>query len=215
MSSAEAELLAVTKGASTSLGLISLARDLGLELEGTLHTDANAAIGIAAREGLGKVRHLNVQYLWIQDRVRGGDIKLSKVPGPENPADLLTKHLAAADVLRHLETLCCTLHSSRADIAPSLQAVSAVKDHWQEDGEQCTRIHSRPRRMLFTPLRVAGAPPGMALTPVRATQGVYLDDGEKFTRTDSWTSRSTAHMTMCRPWVGTTTFLKRSDWTSQ
>ncbi len=172
--------------------------------------------------------------------MRSGDIQVAKIPGVENPADLLTKHLAANDMEYHMSRLGLTAETSRAATTPTLTAwrVSVqdparygalsqcvdgngdeidytVKDHWQEDGEQCTRIHSRPRRTLFTPLRVAGAPPGKALTPVRTTQGVYLDDGEKFTRTDSWTSRSTAHMAMCRPWVGTTTFLKRSDWTSQ
>ena len=217
LSSGEAELFSLTKGAAQTLGLISLARDLGLELEGTLHTDANAAIGIAAREGLGKVRHLNVQYLWIQDRVRGGDIKLSKVPGPENPADLLTKHLAAADVLRHLETLCCTLHSSRADIAPSLQAVSTVdaddngQDHWESNEEQATRHHVRPRRCLFTPTRVAAAPPAKSLTGTRVTVGRFVDTGELFRVADNWTARATAHTPLQRLWTGKTTFWRRVE----
>ena len=69
MSSGEAELYSLTKGASQTLGLMSLARDFGLELGGQLHTDANATLGIIQREGLGKLRHVNVQYLWIQDRI--------------------------------------------------------------------------------------------------------------------------------------------------
>ena len=72
MSSGEAELYALTKGAAQCLGAISLGRDLGVNFNGKIHSDATAAIGIIQREGLGKLRHIRVQYLWIQDRVRGG-----------------------------------------------------------------------------------------------------------------------------------------------
>ena len=72
MSSGEAELYSLTKGAAQCLGAISLGRDLGVHFNGLVHTDANAALGIIQREGLGKLRHIRVQYLWIQDRIRGG-----------------------------------------------------------------------------------------------------------------------------------------------
>ena len=58
-----------------------------------MRTDATAAIGIARRKGLGKIRHLDATDLWIQDRIRSGAIKLSKVPGTENMADVLTKYV--------------------------------------------------------------------------------------------------------------------------
>ncbi len=72
MSSAEAELFSMTKGTATTLGLMSVAKDLGMELNATVHSDASAALAIAQRQGLGKLRHLRVQFLWIQERVRGG-----------------------------------------------------------------------------------------------------------------------------------------------
>ena len=58
LSSAEAELNGICKGASNSLGLQSIARDLGMEWSIALKTDATAAIGITRRRGLGKIRHL-------------------------------------------------------------------------------------------------------------------------------------------------------------
>ena len=85
LSSGEAELYALTKGAAQTLGLISLARDFGYEVRGTIHSDASAALGIVAREGLGKLRHVRVQYLWIQDRVRGGTWKRPKSTVPATP----------------------------------------------------------------------------------------------------------------------------------
>ena len=55
-----------------------------------LHVDATAAIGVAERKGLGNIRHLDTQSLWMQDDVRRKRVKLEKVLGTENPADLMT-----------------------------------------------------------------------------------------------------------------------------
>ena len=52
----------------------SLARDMNWNLKPNVHSDATAANGIAKRRGLDKVRHLHTSDLWIQDRVRNGDV---------------------------------------------------------------------------------------------------------------------------------------------
>ena len=195
-----------------------MAEDLGLQIGATIHSDANAALGIVAREGLGKLRHVRVQYLWIQDRIRGGELTAEKVRGPDNPADLLTKHLPAQEVVRHTEYLGQTLHDSRAAAAPALANFSTIsikdpeEDIWRpiNDDGRLRRCHARPRRQLFTPIRVAGSPPGKALTAVRITEGVFNDNGEAFRIADNWTARSTAHQDLGRLWTGSTTFVLRS-----
>ena len=58
-----------------------------------VHSDATAAIGIARRRGLGKVRHLDCTDLWVREKVRSGVVKLTKILGTENPADAFTKYL--------------------------------------------------------------------------------------------------------------------------
>ena len=63
LSSAEAELYALTKGAAQGLGMMSLLSDFGVAVSVTIHTDASAAIGIVRRAGLGKLRHLNLRTL--------------------------------------------------------------------------------------------------------------------------------------------------------
>ena len=93
LSSAEAELYAFVTAASEGIGMTTMAKDFGLVLKAHLHVDASAAIGIAQRKGLGRVRHLDTQALWIQDAVRSRRVVLEKVLGTENPADLMTKHL--------------------------------------------------------------------------------------------------------------------------
>ena len=59
LSSGEAELGGVCRGASHALGLQSLAKDLGIPLALEVLADATAAIGICRRRGLGKIRHLD------------------------------------------------------------------------------------------------------------------------------------------------------------
>lgn len=64
LSSAEAELYALIKCACQCIGLISLANDFGISLGAQVMTDASAALGIVQRRGLGKLRHIDVQWLW-------------------------------------------------------------------------------------------------------------------------------------------------------
>ena len=122
LSSAEAELYALVKGAAQTLGMMSLARDLGVELRGRISTDASAALGIIQRQGLGKLRHIATQFLWIQEKVRNDELVVVKVAGPENPADLLTKHVPAELIRRHTAKLWIVLGSGRAATAPQLRA---------------------------------------------------------------------------------------------
>ena len=91
LSSGEAEVVGVTKACATSLGYRSHLTDLGLSLSGRVWTDSSAAIGICKRQGLGKLRHLDTQMLWVQQRVRNNDLDLYYVPGEKNPADVFTK----------------------------------------------------------------------------------------------------------------------------
>ena len=82
LSSAEAELVAMCKLAAEMIGVGSLARDLGQDMKITVYADSSAAIAIAKRRGSGKLRHINIGLLWIQDKVRSGDVGLCRCPAP-------------------------------------------------------------------------------------------------------------------------------------
>ena len=120
LSSGEAEYYGVVKASSTGLGCKSLLADLGHKIGLTIHTDAEAAKGIASRMGLGKTRHIDVHYLWVQERVRNGDLELRKVLGSENPADLLTKHLSAPDMLKYMSKFGASHQDGRASVTPAI-----------------------------------------------------------------------------------------------
>ena len=53
--------------------------DLGISVSLKATTDATAAMGIARRLGIGKIRHLDVSLLWIQQKVREKDLMMTNV----------------------------------------------------------------------------------------------------------------------------------------
>ena len=122
MSSAEAELYGTVRASCELLGVRSLARDYGRWLDGRLYADASAALGIIHRQGLGKLRHLDTSTLWVQQAARAKLIEYIKVPGEDNPADILTKHLAAEPRERHAARCGLIYLEGRAAIAPRVCA---------------------------------------------------------------------------------------------
>ena len=122
LSSGEAELAGVAKGASEGLGLQSIGLDLGLEMSLRVHTDSTAAQGICNRSGIGKVRHLAVSQLWVQERLRDKSFALYKVRGEFNPADLMTKHLDQSKIRLCLATMGLRVEAGRPETAPKLAA---------------------------------------------------------------------------------------------
>ena len=122
LSSGEAEFNGVVRGAGIGLGYGSILRDLGYDVPVRIWTDSSAAIGICSRQGLGKLRHIDTQALWVQERVRTGAIELRKVHGDVNPADLFTKHLSSRDRITQLVQLFnCEYRDGRAESAPLLR----------------------------------------------------------------------------------------------
>ena len=86
----------------------------------TLYTDGSAARGIIHRAGFGKLRHLETGYLWLQAAVKNTRLKVRKVVCKENPADLFTKHLGAADMWKRLETLHMSAAEGRTTPVPGI-----------------------------------------------------------------------------------------------
>ena len=92
LSSGEAELNALTKGLSESLEAFHLLEEGSLHLKRgiILCTDSTAASGTAHRWGAGRIKHLELRQLWIQQYVSTGKVKVHKVPRADNPSDTLT-----------------------------------------------------------------------------------------------------------------------------
>ena len=91
LSSAEAELVAICKLGAEIIGVGSMAADLGADLKIVMHADSSAAIAIAKRRGAGKLRHINIGLLWIQEKTEKEEVVIKKVKGVFNPSDMMTK----------------------------------------------------------------------------------------------------------------------------
>ena len=105
--------------------------DFGYVLNCTVCTDASAAIGIVHRMGLGRTRHIDVQYLWIQSEVQSKAVRVVKVGTADNPADVLTKNLNAETMSKHMRAMQCRADAGRASKAPQLNEMAEVDDYWE------------------------------------------------------------------------------------
>ena len=144
LSVGEAEFYGMVKGGSIGLGIRSVLQDMGVEKKIKVNTDSSTAKGIAMRKGLGKVRHIEVNQLWIQDRVAKGDIELCKVPGIENLADALTKNVENEGLKWHMEMIHQSIANDRHELAP---VADSTKDN--EERKTCLttlQMHTRMRQ---------------------------------------------------------------------
>ena len=96
-----------------------MAKDLGQDYKIKVITDASAAKGISMRRGIGQVRHIEVNLLWIQDHVKRGDGGIEKVGGTINIADALTKEAAAESIRMHKDGSSMRNKDGRHELAPT------------------------------------------------------------------------------------------------
>ena len=89
LSSGEAVSYGLVSTASEALGHVAMSEDFGDKIDAYLYADASAAIAVAGREGVGRIRHLDTQSLWLQQALRQRWLGLGKVLGTENPSDVV------------------------------------------------------------------------------------------------------------------------------
>ena len=108
LSSAEAEFYAMVDGVLKAKWLTTVSREMGFRTvcgRIVLGTDSAAAKSFVSRRGLGKMRHIEVRDLWLQKEVLKGAVEVIKIPGDDNPADLMTKFLSAEVVEKRLNSM--------------------------------------------------------------------------------------------------------------
>ena len=106
LSSAEGEYYAMCRTATLAefiRNVMSFWLDIPKLVE--LWVDASAAKAMAERRGVGKTRHIQARYLWLQDKVSEKALTIKKVDGERNVSDLMTKVMTAAKAKYHLENM--------------------------------------------------------------------------------------------------------------
>ena len=141
LSRAEPEFYAAVKAAAAGIGCVSMMRDLGviLQQQGVevevkrlgdgvdsprleIKLDATAGRAIAMRPDARRIRHIN------------GDIKMTRVGGNDNCADLGTKHLDNQTMNRHLKFCGMRFAEGRSRIAPKLEFFSTIDSNEHRGG---------------------------------------------------------------------------------
>ncbi len=126
-SSAESELYAATRGTQEGMGVAAIAKELGREITFRLLCDASAAIAIIQRRGIGKMKHVSTQWLWIQQVANREAMNIDKVGTKLNPSDAMTKHITKIDMERHMATLGYEFCDGRASSAVKVATDVATK----------------------------------------------------------------------------------------
>ena len=87
------------------LSLQKLCAELGLH--SSLHSlcDSSAATGIMKRSGTGRMKHLDVKHLWVQELVAKKLLTVRWVPRQQNAADVLTQSTSRSEFTRLLRLL--------------------------------------------------------------------------------------------------------------
>ena len=81
----EAEYSALVTGCAQGLRLQSL-RDMGWEARVRVMSDSTTAKAVACRRGFGKLRHVELMFLWVQEMVKRDRLSISWIPGESNVA---------------------------------------------------------------------------------------------------------------------------------
>ncbi len=99
-------------------------KDWGRSKTSTIYADSSAALAIAKRKGAGKLTHIHVSSLWIQDVQDREGTEFHKVLGTENPADLMTKHLTREKIDDAMRRIGQSVQEGRAKTSLDIQGKS-------------------------------------------------------------------------------------------
>ena len=102
LSSGENEYYAISAGACTGLGIKGILEDWNIASTVRIVSDSSAARAFASRRGVGRVKHVQTRYLWVQERMAMRHLALGKIGTKDNRADLLTKALTRKEIDTHM-----------------------------------------------------------------------------------------------------------------
>ena len=66
--------------------MLQLMSSVGVPMTASTMVGSSAALAVVARKGNGKLRHVRVGHLWVQQVAADGGLKYHKVNGEENPS---------------------------------------------------------------------------------------------------------------------------------
>ena len=96
LSSAEAEYVAVARAASEVLFVENWLGEMWVKhKQSVIETDSRSASDMCRKRVVGRVKHLDRSLHFVRELVQSGRLCLRSIPGADNIADTLTKHVTA------------------------------------------------------------------------------------------------------------------------
>ena len=111
--------------------------EFNIQADLVVKSDAVAAIGIVRRQGLGRVRHLAVADLWVQQKAKEKEVQYLKLEGTRNTSDILTKVVERDTIDKHMAALDLQFKGGRHPATPvytKLEGEALVEEEWDQDG---------------------------------------------------------------------------------
>ena len=139
-SSAEAELCAAALGASGAKGAKSMMSDLGFAVKPVLIIDAKATEHILHQHGIGKMKHIDVAHVWLQDEVKSDRLRVRRVESEDNLADIGTKALSNRTIRKH------AISMAYVDVQENCRS-GGVMELWVGESEQEDQSRSAQEKM--------------------------------------------------------------------
>ena len=92
---------------------------------------SSAALAVVKRSGAGKLRHINISLLWVQEQEKLKKLAYEKVPGQEDrPADLFTKGVGREKLQQFAWASGQIFLDGRAETSLQVQGICWIVKSW-------------------------------------------------------------------------------------
>ena len=100
LSSAEAELYPIGSGAIEGLGAAQLLKEWQCETAPLIWTDSKSALAVCRRRGPGRMKHIELKMIAVQEWLKTGRLRVRKISTHDNPADLMIKAMSREKLIK-------------------------------------------------------------------------------------------------------------------
>jgi hypothetical protein len=90
LSSCEAEVVALSEAAKEAILVRNVLKEIGFDYCIVAYVDSSSARALCLKRGVGRMKHLDTRFLWLQDLVRDKQLTVEKIATLVNPADVPT-----------------------------------------------------------------------------------------------------------------------------
>ena len=140
LSSAAAELAAALKGSCECMCIMSMLRDFVKTCNGVMLGDASAALGVIRRQGVGRMKHIDVNMRWVRQKAAERTLDFQKFPGASNPADRVTKFVSKERIDYYMGLMNCGYPTDVSKIRYTINGLDGFEGRAHGDGYRAEKI---------------------------------------------------------------------------